>query len=136
MPGLGVVLVDLLEAGAPPGGHVDLAADDGLDPRRLAGPVEVHRAVHDPVVRDGYGGLAQLPDPLCQTVDAAEAVQEAVFGVDVKVNEGHGNLSFLTGDGSGYIRPYPCSYLTPFFSFGQFLFFKQDLDSVVNKNMI
>ena len=70
--GLCVQLVRLVEAG--PGGHIDLAADDGLDALRLTGLVEVHRPVHDPVVGDGHGVLSQLLDPLDQGGDTAAAV--------------------------------------------------------------
>ena len=63
---------------APPG-NVDLAADDGLDPGGLGGFVEIDAAVHDPVVGDGNGGLAQLLHPVHQAVDAAGPVQEAVL---------------------------------------------------------
>ena len=93
---LGVQPVDLVRAPPPGRGHIDLTADDGLDPLPLAGPVEVHRAVHHAVVRDGHGALPQLPHPLGQTVDAAEAVQEAVLGVDVEMDKAHGQfLLFL-----------------------------------------
>ncbi len=83
MPGLGVVLVDLLEAGAAPGGHVDLAADDGLHSRRLAGPVEVDHPVHAAVVGDGHRLLAQVLHPLHQLFDAAGAVQQRKFRVQM-----------------------------------------------------
>ena len=81
MPGGAVQLVDPVEAG--PGGHVDLAADDGLHPGGLAGPVEVDNAVHHPVVGDGHGGLAQGLHPLDELFDAAGPVQQGVFGVEM-----------------------------------------------------
>ena len=77
MPGLRVELMHLVKAGA--GGHVDLAADDGLDPLFPAGPVEVDGAEHHAVVGDGHSGLSQLPDPLRQLIDAAGSVQQGVF---------------------------------------------------------
>ncbi len=77
MPRRTVQLMDPVEPGA--GGHVDLASNDGLHPRRLAGPVEVDDPVHHPMVGDGHGGLAQLLHPLHQLVDAARAVQKGVF---------------------------------------------------------
>ncbi len=83
MAGLGVELVDLLEAGAAPGGHIDLTADDGLDPRRLTGLVEVHHPVHDPVVGDGHRLLAQLLHPVHQLFDAAGPVQQGKFGMQM-----------------------------------------------------
>ena len=63
------------------GSHINLAADDRLDPRRLAGPVEVDHAEHNPVVGDGHGGLAQLLHPPDQLLNAAGAVQQGVFCV-------------------------------------------------------
>lgn len=54
---IAVDLIYLIEAGAD--GHIDLAADDGLDALLLGCPVKIHRPVHDPVVGDGHGGLPQ-----------------------------------------------------------------------------
>ena len=75
---------------ARPGRHVDLAADDGLHARRLAGFIEGHRAVHDAVVRDGKGGLPQCRGALRHGVHAAGAVQEGIFAVVVQMDKGHG----------------------------------------------
>ena len=79
MAALGVELMDLVEAGPALRGHVDLAADDGLDALHLAGPVKVDGAVHDAVVRDGTGGLAHVFHDLRQVLDTAGAVQQAVL---------------------------------------------------------
>ena len=87
----GVVLVYLV--GELPGGHVDLAADDGLDPLRLAGLVEVHHAVHHPVVGDGHGRLAQLLHPLYQQGNAAGPVQQGELGMHMQMDKGHGGAS-------------------------------------------
>ena len=54
--GLGIVLMDLIEPRA--GGHIDLAADDGMNALCLAGPVKINGTVHNAVVGDGTGGLA------------------------------------------------------------------------------
>ena len=83
MAAFGVELVDLVEPGAALGRHVDLAADDGLDALRLAGPVEVNDAVHNAMVRDGAGGLPHGLHHAGQVLDAAGAVQEAVFRMDM-----------------------------------------------------
>ena len=80
---LGIELVDLVEPGTALGRHINLAADDGLDALRLAGPVEVDNAVHDAVVRDGAGGLPHGLHHAGQILDAAGAVQKAVFRMDV-----------------------------------------------------
>ena len=67
------------------GRHIDLAADDGLDARRLGRAVKVNDAVHDAVVRDRHGGLSQLGSPFDQLSDAAGAVKQAVFRMHMKV---------------------------------------------------
>ena len=87
VPGAVVQLVDLVEAG--PGGHVDLTADDGLDAGGLGGLVEIHRPVHDPVVGDRNGGLAQFLGTLNKPLDPAGAVQKAELRVDVQVDKCH-----------------------------------------------
>ena len=76
MAGLRVQLVDLLEPGAAPGGHIDLTADDGLDARRLTGLIEVDHPIHHPVVGDGHRLLPQVLHPLHQFLDAAGPVQQ------------------------------------------------------------
>ena len=58
MVGFFVDAVDLVEARAA--GDIDLAADDGLDPGLLCCAVKVDRAVHDAVVGQGDGLLADL----------------------------------------------------------------------------
>ena len=91
MPGLGVEFVHLVEAGAP--GHIHLAADDRMDPLRLAGAVEVDGAVHGAMVGDGAGGLPHLADAPGQIPDTAGAVQETVFRMDMQVRKRHGSYS-------------------------------------------
>ena len=61
------------------GRHIDLAADDGLDPLGKAGFIKGHRAVHHAVIRDGQGGLAQLLGALGDLVDAAGPVQQGIL---------------------------------------------------------
>ena len=56
---------------------------------RLTGPVKIHGPVHDPVVRDGYGGLAQLLHPPGQLLDAAGSVQKGELCVQVQMDKGH-----------------------------------------------
>ncbi len=83
-----VVAVDAVDFIVPrTGGHVHFAPDDGLNTGRHGGVVELDAAVHNAVVGDGHGGLAQLLDALEQPVDAARAVQQTVFGVQVQVCE-------------------------------------------------
>ena len=77
MAALAVEFVDLIEPGAALRGHIDLAADDGLDALRLAGPVKVDDAVHNTVVRDGACSLAHGLHHPRQLLDLAEAVQQA-----------------------------------------------------------
>jgi len=92
---VGVFAVDaVLLVGERAGGHIDLAADDGLHARLAAGAVKRHRAVHDAVVRDGQRVLTQLFGAPGQLADAARAVQQAVFGMDMEMDKGHGDAPF------------------------------------------
>ena len=77
MEGVGIQLIDPVKA--RPRRHIKLAADDGLDAGLFCRLVKIHAAIHDAVVRDGAGRLPQLLEPLHQRVDAAGAVQKAVF---------------------------------------------------------
>ena len=99
-----------VEAGL--GGHIDLAAQDGLHRpvatavlRLLARIVELHHAEHVAVVRDGNcghaGGLALLD----QVRDAGQAVQERVLGVQVQVREAHAPFSAGWAPGGQVFRP-------------------------------
>ena len=80
-----VDFVDFIEAGA--GGHIDLTADDGLDTCLFCSLIELDTAVHDAVIRDGDGILTTLLDAVHELVDTAGTVQQAVFGMDVEMNE-------------------------------------------------
>ena len=81
MAGLVVEFMLLVKARAR--GDVHLAADDGLDALGLAGAVKVDRTVHHAVVGDGAGGLSHRLDELWKVADAARAVEQAVFGMDM-----------------------------------------------------
>ena len=85
MARLGVKFVLLIKTRAR--GNVDLAADDGLDALGLAGAVKVDRAVHHAVVGDGAGGLPHRLDELWKVADAARAVEQAEFGMDMQVRK-------------------------------------------------
>ncbi len=77
--------------------EVDLAAEEGLDAVFVGLFEEGGEAVEDAVVGDGEGLHAQFGGPLAEPVRACAPVQQAVVGVDVKVDEfgvfgGHGAL--------------------------------------------
>ena len=78
-----VDLADLIKAGA--GGYIDFTPDDGLNACFFGGLVKLHTPVHHPVVGAGDGRLAALLDPLHHLIDAAGAVQQAVFGMNMQV---------------------------------------------------
>ena len=83
----------LIEAGI--GGDVDLTADDGLDARLFAGLVKGDCAVQHAVIRNGHGIVTALLHPRGEVGYTARAVQKAVFGVEVKMDEGaHGRSPF------------------------------------------
>ena len=67
--------------GHPPGGHIDLAADDGLDACGLGGFIKIDTAVHDTMVGNRNRRLSQFLDPVHDAVDSAGTVQEAVFSM-------------------------------------------------------
>ena len=76
------IIVDAVDTvGHAAAGDIDLAADDRLYPGCFRRFIEIDTAIHDTVVGDGYGGLAQFLHPVHQAVDAAGTVQEAVFGM-------------------------------------------------------
>jgi len=67
--------------------YIRLAADNRGETRFAGGGVELHRSVHDAVVREGDGRGSELGDALTEPLDAACAVEERVFGMNVKMNE-------------------------------------------------
>lgn len=71
----------LLKPASP--GHIDLAANDGLDTRRLTGAVKVDHAVHHAVIRNGAGSLPHGLDDLRQLLDLAESIQQAELRMNV-----------------------------------------------------
>ena len=71
---------------APPG-HINFAADDGLDSLGHAFLVQVHSAVHDTVVRDGNGGLPHFFHVGHELLNPAGPIEEAVFCMGMKMNE-------------------------------------------------
>ena len=87
MVGVVIDAVDPVCHGAA--GNIDLTADDGLDASGFGCFVEVDTAIHNAVVSDGHGGLAQFLDPIHQPVDAAGAVQEAEFRMDMQMHKAH-----------------------------------------------
>ena len=67
--------------------RINLAADNGLDADAFAGFIEFHDAIHDAVVGNGKRIHAALFTGGCKLFDPTGAVQKAVFGMDVEMNE-------------------------------------------------
>ena len=67
--------------------HVDLAADDGLDPVAVGSFVEAHGAEQVAVIGHGRCRHVELRQMLHQGIDFAGAVQQAVIGMEVQVNK-------------------------------------------------
>ena len=79
-----IVVVNAVDPVSPAsGGHIDLAANDRLNPRFLRCLIEVDDAVHCPVIGDGNGSLAQLLHPAHELFDPARAIQQAVFRMNM-----------------------------------------------------
>src|SRR5947208_2877559 len=70
-----------------PGGDVELAAEDRLDASLLRREIEVDRPEEVAVVRQRDRGQAQILRLLDELLELRGAVEEAVLGVDVEVNE-------------------------------------------------
>jgi hypothetical protein len=70
--------------------EVDLAPEDRLDVVLAARLVELHGAVHHPVVGEPQRRLPELRRALGQVLDVARAVEQRVLGVDVEVGAGWG----------------------------------------------
>ena len=83
--GVAVGAALLAEAGA--GRHVDLTAQDGLDPGRSALLVEGDGAVHDAVVGERQRRHLELGGAGHQGLDPAGAVEQRELGVVVEVDE-------------------------------------------------
>ena len=90
---------------------IDLAADDGLDALGLCSTIKVDHAVHDAVIGDGQRSLAQLFGARSKPADAACAVEQTEFAVDVKMYECH-EAAFLSRKSAavtpGLLRSSPC----------------------------
>ena len=67
--------------------QVGLDSDDGLDPRRLGGALEVDYAVHRAVIGDRQSWHPHLCRAHCQVLGRSQPVQRRVFGVNVEVNK-------------------------------------------------
>ena len=59
--------------------NIDLAANDGLDTGILGSLIKIDTAIHNTVVCNGDGALTQFLDTVHHAVNAACAVQQAVF---------------------------------------------------------
>ena len=68
---------------------IDFTADDRVNAAFFRLGVEIDHAVHHAVVGDGAGIHAQFLDAVEQRADAVCAVQQAVFGMQMKMCESH-----------------------------------------------
>ena len=87
----------LVKAGT--GGEIHLTADDGLDALPSAGFPECHCTVKDTVVGQGHGVMPALLGAGGQLRQAAGAVQQAVFTVQVQVDKSSHGMALLSGRG-------------------------------------
>ena len=91
----GLLVLVLLEAVFH---HVDLAAQNRLDPGVRGGIVEVLDAVHVAVVGNGDGVHAEGLGPLDERLDSGGAVKNRILGMYVQMDEiGHGSNSCFYG---------------------------------------
>ena len=76
--------------------HIHLTADNGLDACSLGGLIKIDTAIHDAMIRNGNGSLAQLLDPVHHAANAAGTVQQAELGMDMKMYKTHTVASFAS----------------------------------------
>jgi len=74
-------------AGAMLWRHIDLGAENGLYPGFLSLEIEVEDPIESAMVSDSQGIHAQLLSPGDQMGNAAHAIEEAVFSVDVEMGK-------------------------------------------------
>ncbi len=85
-----ILPVSPLSVKAGVGRHVDLTADDRIDPRLFRRLIKINNAIHNPVVRDRSRGHAQLLDPLNVLSDLIGAVQQGIFCMNMQMCKCHG----------------------------------------------
>jgi hypothetical protein len=91
-----VVALDLALADRAVVHEVRLEPQDRLDVVLPAGLVELHGAVHDAVIGQPEGRLAELGRALRELVDLAGAVEQRVLGVDVEMRAAGGRHGLRT----------------------------------------
>ena len=76
---IGIIIHTVDTVGNGAAGHIDLTANNRLDTGSFCRLIEIDTAIHNAMVGNGNGGLSQFLDPVHHTADAAGAIQEAVF---------------------------------------------------------
>ena len=78
------------------GRDVGFLADDRVDARGLCLEIQIDRAIEDAMVRQRDCWHARLDGVADHLGDPARAVEQAVFGMRMKVDEAHALRSSLT----------------------------------------
>ncbi len=91
-----VVALDLAFAHVTVVDEVGLEAEQRLDTVLLGRLVELDGAVHDAVIGQAEGRLAEGGGALGELADVARAVEQRVLGVDVQMRDGRGAHGFRT----------------------------------------
>jgi hypothetical protein len=86
MPGLVFIGVSTRHA-APVKGHVGFNADDGFDAHALTVAEKFNHPMHNAVVGESQGRLAQTSRLGSQVSGASQAVKQRIFTMDVKVDK-------------------------------------------------
>ena len=69
------------------GADIAFAADHGVNPGLFRSRVEIHRAVHHAVIGHGAVAHALRAQRVHQRIDAARAVEQAVFRMQMKMSK-------------------------------------------------
>ena len=89
---IAVLALSLFPVKTGAGRHIDFAAQDGPDPLRPAGPVEINDTIHNAVVRNGRGVHAEFFDSFYIFTDFVGSIQKRIFRMDMKMCKCHSRL--------------------------------------------
>ncbi|MBA7654041.1 hypothetical protein ES703_61915 [subsurface metagenome] len=82
-----IVFITSLTAEAAAGSEIHLTADNRLYPHLPSGLVKLNHAIHRAVVGNGQAVHTQFPGSRYQLWNAAHAVKQAIFGMDMEVSK-------------------------------------------------
>ena len=71
------------------GRHIDLTADDRLDPIFSGCPVKINHTVHDTMVRNGHAVHTKFFRPVNQLFDLTGTIKQTIFRMNMQMRKCH-----------------------------------------------